>query len=177
MFQRLSSFYSQPQLILFFNPDKIIAWIEERQAHNKSATRVKILYDGQCRFCRMSIRRIEFMDLFQRYEFVDFRLVDDLTDIHPDLKLPLCERQMILVNTDQSILAGFFVFRKISWDLPMMWLLIPILYMPGSGILGPLGVCCNRAKSIPICRKLTTCRSLPNIDLIFFKSFIFQPLA
>jgi hypothetical protein len=35
------------------------------------------------------------------------------------------------------VTRGFFAFRRILWESPLMWPLIPLFYFPGAGIVGP----------------------------------------
>ena len=44
---------------------------------------------------------------------------------------------MFAVAPDRSVTRGFFAFRRILWESPLMWLLIPLFYLPGSGVIGP----------------------------------------
>ncbi|MBP9855457.1 MAG: DUF393 domain-containing protein [Candidatus Omnitrophica bacterium] len=127
------------QLLLFINPDQIVAWIEQKQRRNHSATlRLKIIYDGDCGFCRRWIKRIQIMDLFEKYMYVNFRTAADLKQIHPELTEAACEHEMILIDEDCSIHGGFFVFRKICFSMPMLMPLALVFYFPGSGSIGPL---------------------------------------
>lgn len=126
------------QLLLFINPQKIVQWIDEKRICNESADRPVILYDGQCRFCRWSIKRLIFMDLFAKYQYVDFRQIDDIKSFHADLTVELCERQVVLIDSRKQLHGGFFVFRKISFSMPMMFPLILVFYFPGMGLIGPI---------------------------------------
>ena len=38
---------------------------------------------------------------------------------------------------DCSVARGFFAFRRIARELPLMWPLLPLFYLPGSRALGP----------------------------------------
>lgn len=127
------------QLLLFINPDDIIRWIEEKQHFNRSAgCRPKILFDGNCGFCRSSIKRIQIMDLFEKYEYINFREIDDLVQLHPVLTKEACERQIILIDSLNNLHGGFFVFRKICFSMPMMFPLVLIFFIPGMGVIGPV---------------------------------------
>lgn len=127
------------QLLLFINPERILSWIDEKQQFNKSAQqRPRILYDGQCGFCRRSIKGIQTMDMFEKYVYLNFRQFDDPTQVHPGLTKDACERQIILVDTLNNLHGGFFVFRKLCVSMPMMYPLFCVFYFPGTEIIGPI---------------------------------------
>ncbi|MGE0268400.1 MAG: DCC1-like thiol-disulfide oxidoreductase family protein [Candidatus Omnitrophota bacterium] len=127
------------QLLLFIDPDKLIRWIDEKQQFNRSAThRPRIIYDGNCGFCKASIKRIEIMDIFEKYLYTNFRQCEDLSQLHPALTKDDCERQIILIDTLNSLHGGFDVFRKICFSLPMMAPLFFVFYFPGMGFIGPV---------------------------------------
>jgi hypothetical protein len=41
------------------------------------------------------------------------------------------------VSADGSVVGGFHGFRSIARTLPTLWPLVPVLYLPGAGALGP----------------------------------------
>ncbi len=44
---------------------------------------------------------------------------------------------MFAVAPDGRVTRGFFAFRRIAREVPLMWPLLPLLYFPGSGLIGP----------------------------------------
>lgn len=147
------------QLLLFIDPGEIMKRVEERQEFNRSAAkRPKVLFDGQCRFCRISIKMLQIMDLFEKYEYLDFRLINDLAVLHRSLTKEACERQVIMIDSLNELHGGFFVFRKMCFSMPMMSPLLVIFYFPGMGVFGPLVYqWVARHRSVLI-------KSLPKID-------------
>ena len=81
-----------------------------------------IIYDGECGFCRSSVRVLKKMDLFGKLEY----------SIGPK---GLSE--MRLEFPDGKSYGGFFAFRKLTWILPVLYGMIPFVYFPGAGVLGP----------------------------------------
>jgi predicted DCC family thiol-disulfide oxidoreductase YuxK len=110
------------QLMLFIHPQIITEWIEAKRRINAQSPRPKIIYDGECGFCRSSIRLVQVMDLWGKLEYVP----GDKGMSEMRLDLP-----------DGKTYGGFFAFRRISWMLPMLYPFIPAVYFPGAGILGP----------------------------------------
>jgi len=111
------------QMLLFIHPQKITDWIEVKRRINAQSPRPKIIYDGQCGFCRSSIRVLQVMDLWGKLEYVAG---------------PKGMNEMRLEFFDGKAYGGFFALRQLSWILPMLYPMIPVVYFPGMGIIGPL---------------------------------------
>jgi predicted DCC family thiol-disulfide oxidoreductase YuxK len=111
------------QMLLFIHPQKITDWIEAKRRVNAQSPRPKIIYDGECGFCRSSVRVLQVMDLWGKLEYA------------PGLK---GMSEMRLESSDGKTYGGFFAFRQIAWLLPMLYPLIPLAYFPGAGLLGPM---------------------------------------
>ena len=84
--------------------------------------RLKILYDAQCGFCRSSVKLLRSMDWWGRLDFADG---------------PKLMNELRLIAPDGKTYGGFFAFRQLVWKLPLLYLMIPLVYFPGSGLIGP----------------------------------------
>jgi predicted DCC family thiol-disulfide oxidoreductase YuxK len=126
------------QLLLFINPEKILAWIEQKRRENRQSPRPKLVYDGNCHFCRESLKTLQIMDLYETLELVNYQNCDKMETIHPALTRSRAHSQLHLVEPDGSLHGGFFVFRRLAFLLPMMYVLLPVLYFPGMGVIGPI---------------------------------------
>jgi predicted DCC family thiol-disulfide oxidoreductase YuxK len=111
------------QMMLFIHPQRITDWIEAHRRINAQGLRAKIIYDGDCGFCRASIRLLQVMDLWGKLQYIPG---------------PKGMNEMKLYSTDDKIYGGFFAFRQLVWILPMLYPMIVLVYFPGAGILGPL---------------------------------------
>jgi hypothetical protein len=111
------------QMMLFIHPQKIIGWIEDKRRINAQSPRPKVIYDGGCGFCRSSVRLLQVMNLWGKLEYVPGP--KGMSEMHLDFP-------------DGKMRSGFFAFRCLTWMLPMLYPMIPIVYFPGAGILGPL---------------------------------------
>ena len=130
-------FLFPPMLLLFIDPDNVIRWIEQKRLLNQNnAKQAKLVYDGNCQFCRASVRTLQIMDLFSTLKIVDYQKFAD-REIHPDLTREQAHSQVYLIEPDGTLYGGFFVFRRLCLTLPMMYPLILIFYFPGAGIIGP----------------------------------------
>ena len=125
------------QLLLFIDPEQIVAWVERRRLYHRSANRDQIVYDGNCRFCQDSIEKIKIMDLYDVLNPIDFQTLDDPRALHPQLSKERAMSQIHLVEPDGKLYGGFDAFRRICWRLPMLYPLIPAVYLPGMGLIGP----------------------------------------
>jgi len=110
------------QMLLFIHPQRIIDWIMTKRRINALSPRGKLLFDGDCGFCRASVRLLQVMDLWGKFEYAPG---------HKGMS------EMVLEAADGKIYGGFFAFRQLVWSVPMLYGMIPVVYFPGSGIVGP----------------------------------------
>ena len=110
------------QMMLFIHPQKIIEWIAKKRADKARNLRGTIVYDGECEFCLSSIKALQVMDLWGNLEYTPG---------------PKVMSEMQFNGVDGKTYGGFFAFRRLVWLLPMLYGMIPIVYFPGAGILGP----------------------------------------
>ncbi len=111
------------QLMLFIHPSRIVGWIESRRRLNEQSPRPCVIYDNDCAFCCSSIVVLQIMDLWGRLNYIPG---------------PKGLSEMAVEMPDGKKYGGFFAFRRLSWMLPMLWVLIPFVYLPGAGIIGSL---------------------------------------
>lgn len=100
---------------------------------------VQVLYDGFCPFCRRTVGLLASFDLLERLEFIDFRQLDLATfnrDRNLDLVPENLAKEMYVLDRNGKAYAGFYGYRIIALALPMFWLLVPLLFMPGVPALG-----------------------------------------
>jgi len=125
--------------LLFIDPNEILEWIQRQQRHHQYARRSLLLYDGSCGFCKWSIGVLKKMDLFGILEYKNFYDYLDREEALPaGLTGDLVMKRIYLVENDTKAYGGYIVFRRICWQMPMMYFLIPIIFFPGMGIIGPV---------------------------------------
>lgn len=107
------------QLLLFIHPKDVVRWIENKRRHQIP---LKVLYDGQCGFCRLWVERLKVMDLFGRLAF-------------EPLKEKLSEIKLLDGDTTYG---GFDAFRRLCLILPMLYPMLLFVYLPGSTWIGRL---------------------------------------
>lgn len=91
-------------------------------------------YDAECRFC-VALARI--LGRLYRGRALELRagLDDDARRV--GLAEEDLQRSAYLVSPRGRALEGFFAFRRLSLLVPLLWPLAPLLWLPGSGLLGP----------------------------------------
>ena len=97
---------------------------------------VTILYDGQCRLCRRSIGMLSMLDWLHRLRLVDFHDAGARKKIAPTTSLASLKHAMHAKLPNGKLAAGYFAFRATTWHLPFLWLLAPLLYIPGVTPIG-----------------------------------------
>jgi len=95
-----------------------------------------VLYDGACPTCRGWARRLRALDWRSRLRLADARDPAVLAAF-PDVDAARARRRLQLVVTEgQPPLEGFHAFRWIAGRLPPLWVLWPLLWLPGMARLG-----------------------------------------
>ena len=96
-----------------------------------------VIYDGQCGFCVRSLKVCRALDVRRALRFHDANARPQVFAQFPELSDADFENAMFAVGPDRRVTRGFFAFRRILWESPLMWPLIPLFYFPGTGIVGP----------------------------------------
>ncbi len=126
------------QLLLFINPNYIVDWIDQKRAANEHGVQDQLIYDGNCQFCRGSVRMLLVMDLFRCLKLVNFHDVADLQKLHPELTAEKCMSQLHVIEPSGKFYGGFEAFRRLCFNLPMLYPMIPLVYFPGASTIGPI---------------------------------------
>ena len=123
---------------------------------HSAAARLKralVLYDGHCALCRKSVSLIKGLDWFNAFGFVDVRDAGQLRAVPlPVAPERLLEEMHLLTPEGRDCYHGFTAFRWMAWRLPLLWFLVPFLYLPGMGKLGQrlyLWVARHRFRLVP----------------------------
>ena len=109
-----------------------------------------VIYDGQCGFCVRSLKVCRALDVRRALRFHDANARQQVHASFPELAGADFENAMFAVAPDRRVTRGFFAFRRILWESPLMWPLIPLFYLPGSGIDRAAGVRVGRQEPAPI---------------------------
>ena len=119
-------------------------------AHLKRAV---VLYDGHCALCRKSVALVKGLDWFNGLRYADVRDPVQVPAAGAAVAPQRLLEEMHLLTPDgQTIYHGFGAFRWMAWRLPLLWFLVPFLYLPGMATLGQrvyLWVARNRFRLVP----------------------------
>ena len=91
----------------------------------------ELYYDGDCEFCRRWAIRVQRVS-HPQIRWRSFReTADDVAHLAPRF-----DQAAYLIINRRLALPGFAAFRKLVMASPKLWLLLPLVYFPGSRWLG-----------------------------------------
>jgi predicted DCC family thiol-disulfide oxidoreductase YuxK len=118
-----------------------------------TSTRGVVLYDGNCPLCQRSVAVLRRLDWLKRLAYHDANDTAHLpTSPVPLQPTQLLEQMHVVPVRGKQVYAGFYAFRWIAWQLPLLWAIAPMFYLPGVPTLGQkvyLWVAKNRLKLVP----------------------------
>lgn len=94
-----------------------------------------VIYDGQCNFCRSQVTNLRRLDCCGRR--LSYLSLHDprVAQRYPDLSHDELMEQMFVIDQSDRRHGGADAFRYLSRRLPLLWLVAPILHIPGTGRL------------------------------------------
>lgn len=108
-------------------------------ARTSSAHRqVVLIYDGLCVLCQQSVRTIRALDWLKNVRTVDLHDSAYIETHYAHLDKPALMGAIHVITSDDRTLVGFFAVRYVARYLPLGWLVLPLLYLPGMNWLGPI---------------------------------------
>jgi predicted DCC family thiol-disulfide oxidoreductase YuxK len=115
-----------------------------------------VLYDGGCGLSTGSIAVLARLDLLRCLQFEDIATEwGRLSHRHPALDRNACLGELHVIDRQGEVLRGFDAYRSIAWVVPLGWLVLPCLYLPGVSAIG------QRVYRAVAARRSTTTRLLP----------------
>lgn len=114
--------------------DNDIAWMQKLLGRKN--TQVVVLYDGHCGLCLRSIFTLRVFDWLKRLSAVDFRDPAQHKKYAPDVREEDLDTSMHIRLPDGTYKKGFDAFRAMAWHMPPLWVVAPLLYIPGVPTLG-----------------------------------------
>ena len=120
-------------------------------------TRMRVVFDGQCDFCRSMTLLLRSMDSLRLLKFFDYHRPEELRET-PGVAFEDADQAVIAVplpwkpsrrrrtidrsaewppvDSEARSYKGFYAFRQIARRLPNLWLLVPFLFIPGVDAAG-----------------------------------------
>lgn len=129
-------------------------WVNSRREGrwHMADGRISVLYDAGCRLCQHSMFVMLLFDCLHRLNAVNFRDLKLRKTYAPDISLKDLDHSMhirmpVKSKEKKSLFtfhfslstqtpSGFDAFRALSWHLPALWPIAPLLSIPG---IPPLG--------------------------------------
>lgn len=103
----------------------------------KPSAKYLFLFDGSCGLCQKTVWVIDRLNLLERVQIVDVLSTwPALSKVYPSLDFDQCLKDIHLVRKDGKISSGFEAYRTLAWSLPLLWLIVPFLYVPGVPQIG-----------------------------------------
>lgn len=94
-----------------------------------------VIYDGQCNFCRAQVAHLRRLDVGgQRLAYLSLHDAR-IAERYPDLTEQQLMEQMYVVDRQGRRHGGADAVRYLSRRLPMLWIVAPILHLPGTARL------------------------------------------
>lgn len=94
-----------------------------------------VIFDGECNFCQSQIRLIRRLDLGgQKLEYRSLH-EPSVSDEFPELDLDALMRAMHIVDRNSQIHIGSDAVKYLARRLPLLWIFVPLLHLPGTGPL------------------------------------------
>jgi predicted DCC family thiol-disulfide oxidoreductase YuxK len=122
--------------VIFYDWTKVRHWLGHRLNARRGS--IDVLYDGRCSLCQRSVRLLKGWDLLDRLNYLDFRALDlkAYDDArHVALDPAALDRAMHVVHRGR-VTSGFEGCRSIAGALPIFWIIVPLLWLPGLSHLG-----------------------------------------
>ncbi len=109
----------------------------KRAADGFKRERLRIFFDGACVLCIRSMTFVGYWDWFSRLDYVDMtnsagrgaETAGETADSAPP--------EMVVIRPDGERREGFFAWREILSQLPILWPLLVFLWIPGMSQIGP----------------------------------------
>ncbi len=117
----------------FLKPGEVAAFTKWL-GRSLNLTPLRLVYDGECDFCKSSLLVVRFLDVFHVITYVNSH--DPVALAATGVSFENAEEAAYAVRPDGKQFAGFDAFRQVAWNLPLTAFLAPILYIPGVPQLG-----------------------------------------
>lgn len=116
-----------------------------------------VLYDGGCDLCTRTVPVLRRLDLLGRVQFGD--IASDWSRLSARAPVPdreACVGEMHMIDARGRIFSGFDAYRSLALSVPLGWVVLPLLYVPGAAAIG------RRAYRAIAARRTTTTCLLPS---------------
>ena len=95
-----------------------------------------ILFDGRCGLCNAMIILLRSLDWLKRLQFENYHDPVVREKYAGGIPVKTLDEAMHVRSPNGSITKGFYGVRTLTKELPPLWILVPILYIPGIPFIG-----------------------------------------
>lgn len=116
--------------------DRVFAWMRQKvNRASRFTIPIPVFYDGKCSFCMRSVEVVRRMDSLRRFRFIDMHLPAAKAEF-PDLDMERGALELLLRTPNGKWLGGYDAFRFMAKHFPVLWAIVPILYLPPAPQIG-----------------------------------------
>ena len=102
---------------------------------DQNTTADVVIFDGECNFCRSQVVHLSRLDCFgNRLSFISLH-DPRVAQRYPDLTHDQLMEQMYVIDQSGRRHGGGDAVRYLSRRLPLLWIVAPILHIPGTANL------------------------------------------
>lgn len=129
------NFYQLMLCQLLWAPwDRVAAWVA---AHCSNEKKYTLVFDGDCGLCQRTVAVVRSLDLLRWVDFQDpVKQWPEVEKRFPQLHQDQCLAEMHVITSSGQARTGFDAYRALAWVLPLGWILLPGLYLPGARRVG-----------------------------------------
>jgi predicted DCC family thiol-disulfide oxidoreductase YuxK len=106
-------------------------------ARRNKRAKYALVFDGSCGLCQRTVAVVRSLDLMGRVDLLDaVKQWPEITERFPHLDQQQCLTEMHVITSRGRVSTGFEAYRALARALPLGWLVLPALYLPGVGTVG-----------------------------------------
>jgi predicted DCC family thiol-disulfide oxidoreductase YuxK len=119
-----------------FIPAAVVMDMAGKATGSTEPRKYTVFYDGMCPICKKSRRTLEKLDWLGRLNYADIHDRKFADAELPTVTYADMLKQMYVKRPDGKFFGGFKAFRAIAAVLPLMWPIVPLLWLPGAAFIG-----------------------------------------
>ena len=119
-----------------FIPAAVLMDMTGKATGDAASRTYTVFYDGMCPICKKSKRTLERLDWLGRLKYADIHDRRFAEAELPTVTYADMLKQMYVKRPDGSYFGGYEAFRAMAPMLPLCWLIVPLLWLPGARFFG-----------------------------------------
>lgn len=129
---RISFWTLQAAYVSFVNWHHCLVWVGRKLFPIERV----VLYDGSCRLCRRTAGFLATSDVLERIRFINIFDTGSVSDMGIEDISPDDLQRDLYVVAGATRRRGFDAYRLIAWRIPILWPLVPLLYVHPIPVVG-----------------------------------------